>query len=83
MAVLTDSECGELRRAFWQGDNTPCQLTKAEAKAVFQAIEDWFQQYKNQGATWIENAAPGKLTTAQKYRAFAMWMEFRQRMGVS
>lgn len=77
MAVLTAAQLQSARNAMALDASVsgfPINYTKAQANAVLQAIEDWYEVNKGLVATAINTAtAPVVLTALQKKKFAKQW----------
>ena len=84
MAVLTDQQRREAWVTFMQHVSTnrdPCAVTKADLRAAFDAIDDFFEANKAAINNALPEPAKSGLTTAQKALVLALVLRVRFDVG--
>ncbi len=82
MATITDVQCGKWRQRLhaesldlMQAESTP--LTKAEFKAAFQAVEDWYESERATVKGNIDTAVGRTITNALAKKIGKQWMNWK------
>lgn len=82
MAIITDSQCAKWRQklhreslALMQAEATP--LTKAEYKAAFQAIEDFWEANRTVLKGDIDTAVGRSISNALAKKIGRQWMQWK------
>lgn len=81
MTILIDSDRAALSAEIQRGANCPGGLTKAQLRAVVNAMDDWWETVALAGNAAIPQPQRGILTTKQKAALFMLVL--RRRYEVS
>lgn len=70
MAALSDADRAALTAEIQRTDDCPGALTKPQLRAVYNALDDWWESVMASGNAAIPQPQRGLLTTKQKAAIF-------------